>query len=96
MHEAYTHLAVADIAGALNNLPALPGNLAGEEQRATGTGGAADPELTTEPETGLETGDGSPVFMRTVAHKHDFSCPDVSASDRTGERPESKKRTPKP
>jgi len=88
----YTHLALSDTAGALEKLPALPGNLAAGELRATGTAGGADSAGVAGSETGAEVPESGPVFMRRVAQNPDFSCPGVSATVRTGELIEGKKK----
>ena len=148
--DRYTHLAVADAAGALDKLPALPAELTAGELRASGTAGAAgtagargatttsglfdrgDPSRTLEntapslpgvvrrfgknpeatetggaadvasnpvfsgagddPTRGAEVSKTGGVFMRRVAPNPDFSCPGVSASVRTVEPVESKKK----
>ena len=65
--DRYTHLVVADVAGALETLPARPDDLAKVEERATGTDGARVGGRGTERATGQESGVGGPVFMRMVA-----------------------------
>ena len=94
--DRYTHLAVADVAGALDGLPALPGNLAAGELQATGTGGAADCQGVDDLKTTPENDSGGPVFMRMVAPTSGFSCLPMSVSGQEGELSEGKKKRPNP
>jgi len=94
--DRYTHLAVADVAGALDGLPALPENLAAGELRATGTGGAAGCQGGDDPKTTPKRDTEGPVFMRMVAPTSGFSCLPMSVSGQEGELSEREKKRPNP
>ncbi len=72
--DRHTHLAVADVAGALDNLPALPADLAAGKSLATGTDGGTDVVSASDRKPDENRPASDPRFMRMVALNSDLPC----------------------
>ena len=97
--DRYTHLAVADVAGALDTLPALPGELETAALGATGTAGARENPQSLDKKNPSENTSTGGLFMRMVAPTSGFSCPPMSTSVQKHDHkrgPNEAKKTPKP